>query len=87
MLNPKLKVAAVTSLIWIVCLSSCASLTIKTWFLDGKDHVSLIRKNSDGSIKEAKSFPEAHGFLCYSPQDDEAWRTYLAAQVACCNGK
>lgn len=86
-LKQRLKIAAATSLIWIICLSSCAGLNITTWFLDGKEHLELIRKNADGSILASKTFLEAHGFLCYSPSDDEAWRTQFATYAECCNAK
>lgn len=80
-LNQRLQIVGVTSLIWIVCLSSCAALSIKTWFLDGKEYQSLVRKNSNGTLKEKLSFIEANGYRCYSPADDEAWRNRL---IACC---
>lgn len=77
----KLKIVMATSLIWTVCLSSCASLTIKTWYLDGAGEHGLVRRASDGSIQEKLEFLEANGYFCYSPQDDEMWRQRLAI---CC---
>lgn len=81
MLNQKLRLVVATCLIWIICLSSCAGLKIKTWFLDGKDEQALIRKNDDGVVTEKLTYIEADGYRCYSPVDDEAWRTRL---VECC---
>ncbi len=81
MRNQKLRVVVVTSLIWILCLSSCAGLKIKTWFLDGKDAQALIRKDSSGNITEKLTYFEADGYRCYSQADDTAWRNRMAL---CC---
>jgi hypothetical protein len=83
MQKQKLQIALGTSLIWIISLSSCAGIQIKTWFLDSKTENALIRKNEDGSIQEKLTYLEAYGYRCYSPIDDEAWRTRLAE---CCAG-
>lgn len=80
-LKQKLRIVAATSLIWIISLSACAGLKIKTWFLDAKEQNALIRKASTGEITERLSYIEADGYRCYSPIDDEAWRTRLAQ---CC---
>lgn len=80
MLKEKLRIVGVTSLLWILFLS-CSGLTIKTYFLDGMSENALIRRNEDGTIQEKLTFLQAHGYRCYSPVDDEAWRTRLAQ---CC---
>lgn len=69
-------------LISILCLSSCGALQIKTWFLDAHDYNALIRKNKDGTLNEKLEYVQAHGYRCYSPEDDTAWRNRL---VACCS--
>lgn len=93
-LNQKLTIAGVTSLAWMVCLSSCGSLQIKTWFLDQtqvseacKDAKPLIRRGGDGAVQEALTILQADGYRCYSPADDEAWRNDLNIETQCCNGK
>lgn len=77
----KLRIAGATSLIWTLCLSSCAALNIKTWFLDGMHEQALIRRDSNGNIKEKLTFLEGDGYRCYSAVDDEAWRNRL---IQCC---
>lgn len=81
--NERLRIVAATSLIWIACLSSCAELRIKTWFLDGREEQALIRRKN-GEIIERLTFVEADGYRCYSEADDTAWRNRL---VACCEGR
>lgn len=81
MLKQKLQIVGATSLIWTICLSSCAALNIKTWYLDGIHEQALIRRNADGTVNEKLSWLEADGFRCYSPLDDEAWRDRL---IQCC---
>lgn len=85
MLKQRLMTAAVTSLIWITCLSSCAGMKVKTWFLDGRDEKMLVRKNG-GVITDRLSFFEADGYRCYSRADDEAIRAHMASLEACCSG-
>jgi hypothetical protein len=77
------KIVVVTSLIWILGLSSCAGLKIKTWFLSSKTDGALVRKDSHGQIMESLNYIQADGYRCYSEQDDTAWRNRL---VLCCNG-
>ena len=82
MQKPKRRTLGVMLLTLIVSLSCCAGLTVRTWFLDGKNYEALIRKNPDGSLKEKLSFVEADGYRCYSPVDDEAIRNRL---IECCS--
>lgn len=89
-LKQRLRIAAATSLIWILCLSSCAGLRITTWFLNGKGEEAqqgLDRKSHDGTLQAHKSWLEADGYHCYSPIDDEAWRTRMATLSECCEAK
>lgn len=89
MLNHKLRIVGATSLIWIISLSSCSALKIKTWFADATQ-VSppcqvedlLVRKDSKGKVQEALTILQMDGYRCYSAADDEAWRNLL---IACCN--
>lgn len=76
----QLRIVMVTSLTWILFLS-CTGLTIKTWYVEGITENALIRRSEDGSIQERLTFLQAHGYRCYSPVDDEAWRARL---IACC---
>lgn len=78
-----IKASLFTSLIWIVCLSSCANLKIHTWYNDGTIHKELIRTDHDGNLTEEMSYVAADGYLCYSPEDDKAWRDRLA--LCCAN--
>lgn len=84
MRKQRLQTVAVTSLIWTICLSSCGSLAVRTWFLDSEVEKALIRKGDDGSVKEKLSYLEAYGYRCYSAADDEAWRLRL---FECCQNK
>ncbi len=81
--------AVITSLFMVLLFTACGALQIKTWYTD-KNNVSLecqtekplIRRDSAGAIKEARSIVEADGFRCYSRADDEAWRNRMAL---CCS--
>ena len=75
-LSARLKVAVVTSLIWTLGLSSCGSLKVKWWFLDGKEENALIRRARGGEIMERMTYQEADGYLCLSPLDVQALRDY-----------
>lgn len=79
-----LQIAVATSAVWMICLSSCAGLKIKTWFLDGKEESALIRRKS-GVIVEKMTFFDADGYRCYSQADDTAWRDRMA--LCCAGGK
>jgi hypothetical protein len=93
MLKQRLRIATATSLIWIACLSACgASLQVKTWFTDSKNvkeecrlEKPFVRRNGKGDIQEALSLLEAHAYRCYSPADDEAWRSRMAVLSQCCD--
>lgn len=90
MLKQKLKIVAATSLTWILFLSvvsACAGMHITTWFVDGRDNLALIRKDSDGHVVSKLTVQQADGYLCYSPVDDEAWRNSLDTYKACCASK
>lgn len=84
----------ITSLVWCLCLSSCAGLKVKTWFTDStqvkkecQDEKPFIRRDSHGNIKEALSVLEADGYRAYSASDDEAWRNRLTLAEQCCASK
>lgn len=90
MLKTKLIPVAATSVIWIICLSSCGGMQVKTWFTDST-HVSeqcrneehLVRRKN-GVVQEALTIVKADGYRCYSPADDQAWRNRMAV---CCAGQ
>lgn len=87
MLKERLKVAAVTSLVWISCLSSCAGEQVTAWFLDSKTSNELIRKDDAGHVIGQKPYVDAYGYICYSPADDEAWRVRMGTLDECCSSK
>lgn len=82
-----------TSLAWIGLLGSCASTElIKTWGVgaanvrpDCQLEKPLIRTNDAGVIQEALTVLQANAYRCYSPVDDEAWRTRMVQLESCCN--
>jgi hypothetical protein len=70
-----------TSVFWLLGISSCASLNVRSWFLDGAKEGALVRRDQTGAIKERLTFYEADGYRCYSENDDSAWRARL---IQCC---
>lgn len=55
-------------------------IAITTWLISsGWD--GLVRFNGDGTVSQRKSIPDADNYRCYSPIDDEYWRS---AMIACC---
>ncbi|MCM2278315.1 MAG: hypothetical protein NDJ89_09590 [Oligoflexia bacterium] len=64
-----LKIVVVTSLAWTMCLSSCAGVRVKWWFLDGKERGELIRRDRAGNITESLTFVQADGYFCLTPED------------------
>lgn len=78
-LSQKLKIVAVTSLVWS-SLFACAGTPVKWWFLDGRDEMALIRRDKAGKVKERLSFMEADGKWCADHNDAE----FL---IACCEAR
>lgn len=67
-------------------ISACGGLVVTTWLISAKDG-ELQRKDGHGNVVAHKPLAEANDFRCYSPTDDEAWRTQYAQLRACCDSK
>lgn len=77
--------------LWLAGMASCASSTmIKTWLVapDTATPPECLKYNAlnhkTSKVNEMLTLLQAKGYRCYSPQDDEAWRTRLAT---CESGK
>jgi len=66
-----------------LALSACGSLMVTTWINSARDH-ELQRKDGHGNIVARKAYVAADDYRCYSPIDDEAWRSDLAQCKAAC---
>lgn len=85
--------AAATFLIWMSFLSGCARPTpapgrVTTWWADSENvraecrsEKLLVRRDSEGTIKQSLDILQSRGYRCYSAEDDAAWRDRMAI---CC---
>lgn len=69
-MRERFRIAAATSILWALTLTSCAAVKVKWWFLDGREELALIRRHSD-SPTEKQSFKDSDGYICSSPADWE----------------
>lgn len=68
--------------------AGCAAggLVVKTWLIDA-ERGTLVRRDKNQNVTEEKSLRDANNYRCYSPNDDQAWRSSYAQLKACCDSK
>jgi hypothetical protein len=60
-----------------IAFNACAGLTVTAWLVDADHPDELVRLDGSGHVEEELPWAKADNYRCYSPSDDEAWRTKL----------